>query len=94
MSSRDEKTISELFSDIEDNKCVLPDFQREFVWDDTRQKKLLASTLVNLSIGSLLFIEGSKDDFSVRQLGYTQNDTDYNQVINSNCSFLLDGQQR
>lgn len=42
------KSIKELFEDVKSLKIVLPDFQRDFVWEIDKQKKLLASTLVNL----------------------------------------------
>lgn len=86
------KSIKELFEDVKSLKIVLPDFQRDFVWEIDKQKKLLASTLVNLSIGSLLLVKGKPGDFKSKKIGYAKN----NEVNSTypDCSFLLDGQQR
>lgn len=78
---------------VEDNKAgklVLPNFQRDFVWDFDKQKRLLSTFLCGLPIGSLLLLNGKKDDFSCRNLCYTSDP----KHISTECSYLLDGQQR
>jgi hypothetical protein len=82
--------LKDFFEDNKNGKLVLPNFQREFVWDFEKQKKLLASFLVQLPIGSLLVLNGKKDDFSCRSLCYTSDPP----VLADECSYLLDGQQR
>jgi uncharacterized protein with ParB-like and HNH nuclease domain len=62
-------TLKQLFEDNKANKIVLPDFQRPLEWKADKQKRLLASCLVDLSIGSLLFLAGSKSDFPARKIG-------------------------
>lgn len=81
--------LREIFKTDSDNKLVLPNFQRDFVWNTEKQSNLLASILVGLPIGSVLIIEGNKDDFSARRLCSTD-------IANpkEDCKFLLDGQQR
>lgn len=71
------------------SKLVLPDFQRDFVWKREKQTELLASMLVRLPIGSILIVNGDKDDFPARQLGSTEVTQPSDE-----CQFLLDGQQR
>ena len=73
-------------------KLVLPDFQRDYVWKDEQQKNLLASILVKLPIGNLLFIQGSNEDFAVKQIAF-KGKVD-NSIIDKECEYLLDGQQR
>lgn len=68
---------------------VLPDFQRDFVWNIEKQKKLLCSLIVGLPIGSVLILKGSKEDFPSRRLGFASSSEPVEQ-----CRFLLDGQQR
>jgi len=83
------ETLRAIFESDSNGKLVLPNFQRDFVWTREKQSKLLASVLVGLPIGSVLIVEGSKDDFSSRRLGFT-NSTEPKEE----CRFLLDGQQR
>jgi uncharacterized protein with ParB-like and HNH nuclease domain len=41
---------------------LLPNFQRDFVWDrKEKQKDLLASFVFNIPIGSLLILNGEKE---------------------------------
>ncbi|WP_027340236.1 DUF262 domain-containing protein [Halonatronum saccharophilum] len=77
-------------------EAVLPNFQREYKWDQKQQKKLLASFLVNIPIGSFLFLKGRKDTFSAKEIGYRQLAIDSERIGNDHneCLYLLDGQQR
>jgi len=85
----DTETLRQILTKDQKNCLVLPDFQRDFVWDRPKQKKLLASLLVGLPIGSILIVKGKKDDFNSRSLC---------KVVltqpSDNCEYLLDGQQR
>lgn len=84
-----ERDISKIYEELGRNKLVLPNFQRGFVWDRQKQKQLLASTLVGLPVGSLLTLEGDKNDFTKRELCFPDP-----LEINQNCEYVLDGQQR
>ena len=86
-------SIRELFEQLANNQILLPDFQREYVWNLEKQKSLLASLLVNLSIGSLLMINGKSNDFLSKEIGFTVHNKNENSNP-SDCKFLLDGQQR
>jgi hypothetical protein len=83
------KKLNSVFKSEAENKLVLPDFQRDFVWSIEKQSNLLASILVGLPIGSFLIIEGKKNDFPARRLGCI----DITEP-KEECNFLLDGQQR
>jgi hypothetical protein len=73
-----------------EGKLVLPNFQREFVWDETKQKSMLSSFLVGLPIGGILNLSGVKGDFSSRRLCETKS---YESPVIER-EYLLDGQQR
>ncbi|AFZ29914.1 protein of unknown function DUF262 [Gloeocapsa sp. PCC 7428] len=83
------ETLRSIFEADTNKKLVLPNFQRDFVWNREKQANLLASVLVGLPIGSLLIVEGNKDDFPARSLGFTKVTEPKDE-----CRFLLDGQQR
>ena len=76
----------------ESNNLVLPDFQRQFVWDPDAQKNLLCSLLAGIPIGSFLIQKGKWNDFSHRPLCYTFYDK--REEKEQKVSYLLDGQQR
>ena len=71
-------------------KLVLPNFQREFVWDENKQRGMLSSFLVGLPIGSILNIVGQKGDFASRRLCENKSSESSSQER----EYLLDGQQR
>lgn len=84
------KKLREIFEENDSSKLVLPDFQRALEWKVEDQKRLLSSLLVSLPIGSLLLLEGNKNDFAAKELCFP------NAIANpkEECIYLLDGQQR
>lgn len=78
-------SIQQLITKIEDGEYVLPDFQRGFVWNRTKVKKLMASLLENYPTGSLL-IWSTKQNVKLRG-DKVSNEGVYTKLI-------LDGQQR
>lgn len=84
--------LGKLISSIKENEILLPDFQRKFVWTDIdRQKRLIASVLAQLPIGSILLLEGNSAEFVSKSIGKkTSIQTD----VNESKYYLLDGQQR
>lgn len=56
---------------IKKNEILLPDFQRQFVWKEEEiQKKLVASVLTRLPIGSILLLRSnSSHEYSCKPLG-------------------------
>jgi uncharacterized protein with ParB-like and HNH nuclease domain len=46
--------ISDLLSEIDKGKLVLPDFQRDFIWKPEQTARLLASVIARYPAGSLL----------------------------------------
>lgn len=84
------KELREIFKDDNDGRLVLPNFQRDFVWDEKQQKELLATFLVELPISSILLLKGNPDDFNYRKLCFKEE----NHEAKEECLYLLDGQQR
>ena len=86
--------LMEIIKRIDENKILLPDFQREFVWRDIeQQRQIVASVLARMPIGSILLLKSSKPgEFSSKALGRREkvDTTD----IKGEVEFLLDGQQR
>jgi hypothetical protein len=83
------KTIVSIFELYDKHKLVLPNFQREYVWKTEQQDKLLRTIFVNLPVGSLLLLNGKKDDFSSTKLCIR-----IPEIPAAECTYLLDGQQR
>lgn len=84
--------LKDLIKKIEESRILLPDFQRSFVWSDLElQKRLLASVIAKLPIGSILLLEGDADEFNAKEIGrkgYLEN------IDSGSKLYLLDGQQR
>lgn len=80
----------ELFEWENNNKLVLPDFQRDYEWKAENIKKIISSFLVRLPIGSLVILEGKNDDFKSRKLCFRSKTPQPKEE----CYYLLDGQQR
>ena len=86
----DEPLLSDLLQQVEKETIQLPDFQRGWVWDDSRIRALIASVSQGYPVGALMTMEtgGNGVKFSPRTFeGVT--------ATNKNPDFLmLDGQQR
>ncbi|MGC9472103.1 MAG: GmrSD restriction endonuclease domain-containing protein [Bacteroidales bacterium] len=50
-------SLHEILKDIHKGKIQLPDFQREWVWDDNRIKGILASVAKSFPIGAVMLLE-------------------------------------
>lgn len=84
--------IQKLIDKSEDKKLLLPNFQRDFVWDrNTQQKELLSSILYDIPIGSLLILNGESNFFSTKELCVRKEITVSDKGM---TLYLLDGQQR
>ena len=83
-------TLKDIIDKNKTGKLVLPNFQRDFVWDFDKQRRLLSSFICGLPIGSLLLLNGDKEAFSCRNLCYLGEP----KHLAEECSYLLDGQQR
>ena len=82
--------LKSIIEDIDEGKLQLPDFQRGWVWDDTRIKDLLISIARGFPIGAVMTLDAAGDvKFESRLIEGVK--------VNGNASqeqYLLDGQQR
>ena len=85
-----EQQLTTLLSGVHSGKIQLPDFQRDWVWDDERIRGLLASVSMSYPVGTLMLLDAGNEDvrFASRPIqGVTGVDGKPGQLI-------LDGQQR
>ena len=89
MKTNDRK-ITDLMSTIHSGKTQLPDFQRGWVWDDTRIKAVIASITNGYPVGAAMFLEYGNENIRFK----------FRPVEGSPASefspseLILDGQQR
>ena len=85
-----DKPILDLMKNIGAGKIQLPDFQRGWVWDDTRIRKLIASITQRFPVGAAMFLKYGNENvrFKYRMIeGAPATDTKPEELV-------LDGQQR
>ncbi len=82
--------LKNLLDDIEQGDIQLPDFQRGWVWDDTRIKDLLVSISRGFPIGAVMTLDASGDVQFVSKLIEGVDEGDKGEP----AQYLLDGQQR
>lgn len=86
--------FGEIVRKIAEDKMLLPDFQRGFVWkDEEQQRKIIASVLAKMPIGSILLLKSKPDEYASKSIGLKSKNTNLNQQYGE-VEFLLDGQQR
>lgn len=90
-----EKTnLNEIIRKIQNDSILLPDFQRGFVWkDEEMQKKLVASVLTKMPLGSILLLKANAQDYGYKMIGRTTKKTP-DLLGDKEVEVLLDGQQR
>ena len=89
MASQD-KELKELLKELKNGDIQLPDFQRDWVWDNNRIKALIVSLANNYPVGAVMFLDNGGDiTFSYRPFTGVE-------CGNSTTpkSLALDGQQR
>lgn len=82
--------LTDILDDVRDGKIQLPDFQREWVWDNDHVRELLTSICQAFPIGAIMALEAGGDmKFKSRLLAGVPSGTN-----STPSAFLLDGQQR
>ncbi len=83
--------LDELMRDVGNGKIQLPDFQREWKWDDDRIAGLLASVSLGHPVGVLMMLEvgGTDVNFAAKPLSGAET-----KATHEPERLLLDGQQR
>lgn len=86
-----DKKLSELLTWVGQGKAQLPEFQRSWVWDDTKICKLIESITSGFPMGAAMFLEGHGDSvrFKCRRFTGVKCPDDV-----SPDWLVLDGQQR
>ena len=87
------KSITAVIEKINKKDLMIPDFQRGFVWDAERIKKLFASVLCNNPIGTILTLNSDDSNFTCKMIG-AQPRTCPIEKKEGKVDFLIDGQQR
>lgn len=83
------RALKELLADIHSRTTVLPDFQRDFVWDPSATQELIVSIASNYPAGSILRVRDLKRAFACREF---QGAPKLNGIRHT--FLVLDGQQR
>ena len=85
--------LSELLKTVGNGKSQLPDFQRSWVWDDTRICKLIESLTSGFPMGAAMFLDyGADSDVKFKYRLFEGVDKQYESIVPE--SLVLDGQQR
>ncbi len=83
------RALKELLGEIHGRTMVLPDFQRDFVWEPGATQELIVSIANNYPAGSILRVRDAKGVFAVREFEGAPS------LNGAKHTFLvLDGQQR
>ena len=89
--SIDRPLLSEILTDIGTGRIQLPDFQRDWIWDDYRIRSLLASVSQAFPIGAVLTLAAGGRNFLKSRLIEGVDQVDDAELPNM---LILDGQQR
>ena len=58
-------SINTLIEQWQDDTLIIPDFQREYVWDDSKASRLIESLLLNIPIPVLYFSETPQAQYEI-----------------------------
>jgi uncharacterized protein with ParB-like and HNH nuclease domain len=83
------KALKDLLYEVHSCTMVLPDFQRDFVWDPGATQQLIVSIANNYPAGSLLRVRDVKDYFAAREFEGAGS-----HIGKKHTFLVLDGQQR
>ena len=91
--------VSDIVSEIEEEKYVLPVIQRELVWTEEKMELLFDSLLKGNSFGGINVIAEEKDSKPLFASRYftkdgNQLDSHYKETLTQEQFFVIDGQQR
>lgn len=99
-----ELKLTELVQRVDQDKLVIPEFQRGFKWQTTDIRKLLESLLLDFPIGAALFWRTQRTMLDFRRIedvqfsdGNEEDDTEshtHEEAKPEEIDFILDGQQR
>ena len=82
------RSLNELLTEIHAGHSVLPDFQRDFVWEPRATQELVISIANNYPAGSILRVRDSQNAFATREFEGAPRPNQMHTFL------VLDGQQR
>ena len=83
------RELKKLLAEIHDRNAVLPDFQRDFVWDPGATQELIISIANDYPAGSLLRVRDKQGHFAIREFEGAPKLNGHKPTF-----LVLDGQQR
>ena len=83
------RALKDLLGEINSRTTVLPDFQRDFVWDPAATQELIVSIANNYPAGSLLRVRDRRKAFAAREFEGAPKLNGHTHTF-----LVLDGQQR
>jgi predicted nucleic-acid-binding protein len=97
-----EFSIKKYIKMVKENLIIIPNFQRQYIWNGEDVQKLIASYFYHLKIGSILFYRSENviEDvlpFLLFEGSKIYSSRDYQDVLNENIKhnfYVIDGQQR
>lgn len=92
MITSNNESIAEILKSIDEGKTQLPDFQRGWVWEDSRIRALIASISNGYPIGAAMFLQTGGNDIHFKYRLFEGVDKSKENVEPERL--VLDGQQR
>lgn len=83
------RPLKELLAEVHNSSAVLPDFQRDFVWESGATQELIVSIANNYPAGSILRVRDTRRLFAAREFDGASKSNG-----NRHTFLVLDGQQR
>ncbi len=90
MVKSNDTSLQDILRGIHDGNARLPDFQRDWIWDDEHIRSLIASITSSYPVGAVMFLEYGGDSIRFKSRPFT------NVIDNGKAPdvLVLDGQQR
>lgn len=86
--------LSDIISDISKGELQLPNFQRDWVWDEDHIRSLLVSVASSLPIGAVMLLENSDESGGVKFGTHPIKGVEIKGELPKPSYLILDGQQR
>lgn len=85
------ESLAGILKEIDDGKIQLPEFQRDWIWDDAHVGSLLASVTLSYPIGAVMLLQAGNEEiiFKTRLIQGVDQSKDRQPEL-----LILDGQQR
>lgn len=85
------RRLQDVINNVHEHKIQLPDFQRDWIWDDNRILSLLASIAQSFPIGTVMLLETGSEEYQFKERLVEGVESSPNRGAEE---LILDGQQR